>query len=67
MTLPPQSGPPPRLSLGAECFKGGRSVGRDQLIERHLLSLVPTDQWDSQRTLWNKLIGQDAFNGRSTR
>jgi hypothetical protein len=42
-------------------------VGRDQLTERHLRSLVATDRWDSQRVLWNKLIGQDAFNGRSTR
>lgn len=42
-------------------------VGRDPLTERHLRSLVATDRWDSQRVLWNKLIGQDAFNGRSTR
>lgn len=42
-------------------------VGRDQLTERHLRSLVATDRWDSQRMLWNKLMGQDAFNGRSTR
>ena len=42
-------------------------VGRDQLTERHLRSVVAIDRCDSQRVLWDKLMGQDAFNGRSTR